>query len=218
MDWSNKFLKASRAQFRAVDEREKAEPDIYVSKAATGAAQVHINDFESTAAEFRPPVRGERELHPHQPHIDHAMHVQDAHATLGQDRNLLPFPTAESREGEAAQARQDAAAQYRASLARIEALPPSQQEVLLRLRDYGSLVSWSQVTHAAHDDSEPKHKQGRVEPWNSLSNLLSPEALIATGLILEEFMAEMMGVPSTDPAQQGVASEAGVPPEATGHS
>lgn len=52
MEWGAKFVTASRAHFRSLDEQEAAEPDSYVCKPATGAARVHINDFESRAEDF----------------------------------------------------------------------------------------------------------------------------------------------------------------------
>lgn len=96
-------------------------------------------------------------------------------------RDLLPLPTPEYKTPAGKQARQAAAKQYRASRDVVESLNPTQQDVLLRLRDYANLVSWSQVTGAAHDETSSKSNDEST-PWNSLQDTLSPEALLATSV------------------------------------
>lgn len=80
------------------------------------------------------------------------------------------------REAEASKAR---ARHAKAAVDVFESLPPSQQDVLLCLKEYGTLVSWSQVTPAAPDSDG---QQGK--PWNSLDGVLSPEAALATSVSL----------------------------------
>lgn len=105
----------------------------------------------------------------------------EVHVTIPcASRDLRPVANKGRMTGERKAANEAAAAQYRDSLARIQALHPSQQDVLLQLKDYGSLVAWSQVTPAAHEEESPREKNQPEQPWNSLSNLLSPEALLAT--------------------------------------
>lgn len=58
-------------------------------------------------------------------------------------------------------------------------LHPTQQDVLLCLKDYANLVSWSQVTPAACDPHLPDGQSGDAAPWKSLERILSPEALLA---------------------------------------
>lgn len=77
----------------------------------------------------------------------------------------------------------------RAHLARsahsaFEKLHPTQQDVLLRLKQYANVVSWSQVTCAAHHVDSSKDEAEQVPPWNSLERIFSPDAMLAVGVFL----------------------------------
>lgn len=93
--------------------------------------------------------------------------------------NPQPRKTRNVREPYVADAEAAQAKHAKAFVELFESLPPSQQDVLLCLKEYAALVSWSQVTPAA-----PENHGQQAKPWNSLDGILSPEAALATSAFL----------------------------------